>query len=259
MGNNKIILTFDVEEFDMPLEYDHSISVDEQMHIGKLGLDAITPILLQPNIICTLFTTANFAQQYPESIAELAQSNEIASHTFYHSSFEEKDLLQSRLALEKIINKPIFGLRMPRMRAVDMKAVLAAGYVYDSSINPTYLPGRYNNFHLPRKKYVDAGMVRFPVSVTPNLRIPLFWLSFKNFPYFIFKKLALYTLQKDGYLSLYFHPWEFTDISQIPIPTFTKRHSGTVLLNRLHQLIADLKNEGSFCSMQQFLQESNQK
>jgi peptidoglycan/xylan/chitin deacetylase (PgdA/CDA1 family) len=254
MGNNKIILTFDVEEFDMPLEYNQAISTAEQMHIGKLGLDAITPILLQPDITCTLFTTANFAQHYPESIAMLAQTNEIASHTFYHSVFEEEDLLLSKNALEKIIGQPIFGLRMPRMRAVAMQAVLDAGYSYDSSINPTYLPGRYNNFNLPRKKYVDAGMVRFPVSVTPNLRIPLFWLSFKNFSYPIFKKLAIQTLKKDGYLSLYFHPWEFTDISHIQIPTFTKRHSGTVLLNRLHQLITDLKNEGSFCTMHQFLQ-----
>ena len=254
MDNNKIILTFDVEEFDMPLEYNQTISVAEQMHIGKLGLDAITPILLQPDIACTLFTTANFAQHYPESIATLAQTNEIASHTFYHSSFEEKDLLLSKIALEKIIGQPIFGLRMPRMRAVAMQAVIDAGYSYDSSINPTYLPGRYNNFHLPRKKYVDAGMVRFPVSVTPNLRIPLFWLSFKNFPYFLFKKLAIQTLKKDGYLSLYFHPWEFTDISHIQIPIFTKRHAGTVLLNRLQQLITDLKNEGSFCTMHQYLQ-----
>jgi peptidoglycan/xylan/chitin deacetylase (PgdA/CDA1 family) len=254
MCNNKIILTFDVEEFDMPLEYNQTISTAEQMHIGKLGLDAITPILLQPDITCTLFTTANFAQHYPESMATLAQKNEIASHTFYHSVFEEKDLLLSKIALEKIIGQPIFGLRMPRMRAVAMQAVMNAGYSYDSSINPTYLPGRYNNFNLPRKKYVDAGMVRFPVSVTPNLRIPLFWLSFKNFPYPIFKKLAIQTLKKDGYLSLYFHPWEFTDISHIQIPTFTKRHSGTVLLNRLYQLITDLKNEGSFCTMHQFLQ-----
>jgi peptidoglycan/xylan/chitin deacetylase (PgdA/CDA1 family) len=245
MRHRKILLTFDVEEFDMPLEYNQTISAAEQMHIGKLGLDAITPIIAQHKIECTLFTTANFAQTYPESIAQLATTHEIASHTFYHSNFEVKDLLSSKLALEKITGKTVTGLRMPRMRPVEMKDVLAAGYQYDSSINPTYLPGRYNNFNLPRNKYLQEGVLRFPVSVTPNFRIPLFWLSFKNFPYKIFKLLAVQTLKKDGYLSLYFHPWEFTDI--------TKKHSGKVLLNRLNQLITDLKQEADFCSMQSFL------
>jgi hypothetical protein len=245
MRQRKIILTFDVEEFDMPLEYNQLISTSQQMQIGKMGLDAIIPLIEQHNIECTLFTTANFAQNYPESITQLARTHEIASHTFYHSSFEIKDLLNSKLALEKITGKTVTGLRMPRMRPVEMTDVLAAGYTYDSSINPTYLPGKYNNFNLPRNKYLQEGVLRFPVSVTPNCRIPLFWLSFKNFPYPIFKLLALQTLKKDGYLSLY--------ISHINIPNFTKKHSGKVLLNRLHQLITDLKLEADFCSMQPFL------
>jgi peptidoglycan/xylan/chitin deacetylase (PgdA/CDA1 family) len=254
MAANKIILTFDVEEFDMPLEYQQNISIDEQMHIGKLGLDAIEPVIKHHNIPCTLFTTANFAQTFPSSIAKLAHTNEIASHTFFHSSFNAGDLLSSKQTLEKISEQAITGLRMPRMRPVEMKDILAAGYQYDSSINPTYLPGRYNHLNLPRNKYIQEGVLRFPVSVTPNCRIPLFWLSFKNFPYPIFKTLAMQTLKKDGYLSLYFHPWEFTDIRHIKIPNFTKRHSGKVLLNRLNQLIVDLKKEADFCNMHSFLQ-----
>jgi hypothetical protein len=96
-------------------------------------------------------------------------------------------------------------------------------------------------------------MLRLPVSVTPNLRFPLFWLSFKNLPYFLFKQMAVQTLRKDGYLSLYFHPWEFTDISDAKVPFYTKRHSGIVLLNRLNRLIIDLKKEGTFCTVQNLL------
>lgn len=135
--SKKVLLSFDVEEFDMPLEYHHAIEVEDQMRIGIEGLDAITPIL--ESVPCTLFTTANFANHYPERIHTLSLSHEIASHTFYHTAFETEDLLKSRLRLEEITGKKVSGLRMPRMRPVLMEDVKAAGYAYDSSINPTWL------------------------------------------------------------------------------------------------------------------------
>ena len=39
-----IFLTFDVEEFDIPLEFNQPIHPDLQMDIGKKGLDAVTNI-----------------------------------------------------------------------------------------------------------------------------------------------------------------------------------------------------------------------
>lgn len=256
--NRSILLSFDVEEFDMPLEYNQQIALPDQLEIGRLGLEAINPILQDKNIAATLFTTATYAINFPNEIRRLAQQHEIASHAFYHSDFKDEDLLSSKLKLEEISLKHVTGLRMPRMRKVAMGKVLKAGYTYDSSINPTYLPGRYNNLHLPRTVYIDEGMTRIPASVTPNFRLPLFWLSFKNVPYFLFKNLAIQTLKNDGYICLYFHPWEFTNaIQSTALPTYTKRFCGEVLLGQLQRLIKDLKQEGDFISMQQFLSQQN--
>ena len=248
-----ILLSFDVEEFDLPLEYGINFPLAEQMAVAKEGLDNIDEILKDKIINCTLFTTANFARQFPEKIASLAVDHEIASHTFYHSSFSREDLLHSRLALENIISKKVFGLRMPRMKKIEAGWIKEAGYNYDSSINPTWIPGRYNNIRSPRTCYTDAGITRVPASVSANLRIPLFWLAFKNLPYAYYKKLALEALEKDGCLSLYFHPWEFTDLSKYNIPTFIKRKSGVELLNKLNKLVTDLKNEGEFSTIHLFL------
>lgn len=253
--NRHVLLSFDVEEFDMPLEYYFPISAEEQMRVGKKGLDALEPLLADSSIQATLFTTANFAMHYPDAIRQLSHQHEIASHTFYHSEFIDEHLLLSKKKLEEITGKQVTGLRMPRMRKVAMKEVIKAGYGYDSSINSTWLPGRYNNFHLPRTVYTDAGMTRIPASVTPFIRIPLFWLSFKNLPYTVFKMLALQTLKKDGYLCLYFHPWEFTDIENYGLPGFTKKLNGEPLLARLHKLISDLKKEAHFITMDQFVKE----
>ncbi|MEQ1553756.1 MAG: polysaccharide deacetylase family protein, partial [Ferruginibacter sp.] len=132
--SNSILLTFDVEEFDLPTEYNIAISETEQMEIGKLGTDEISKIITAQNITTTLFTTANFAKHFPSTIKLLAQKNEIASHAFYHSTFKNEDLLQSKIELEKITEKPIYGLRMPRFKKIDLQLVKNAGYTYDSSI-----------------------------------------------------------------------------------------------------------------------------
>lgn len=251
--NRFSLISFDVEEFDMPLEYGFPISPEEQMLVGKKGLDALDPILSDAHLSATLFTTANFASHYPETIRRLAQQHEIASHTFYHSRFENADLLSSRKKLEEISGTHVTGLRMPRMRKVEMEEVKKAGYLYDSSINPTWLPGRYNNFHLPRTVYRDEGMLRVPASVSPLIRMPLFWLSFKNLPYAVFKALTLQTLKKDKYVCLYFHPWEFTGIEQYGLPAYTKRLNGEPLLERLYRLVSDLKKNSDLVSMNDFV------
>jgi peptidoglycan/xylan/chitin deacetylase (PgdA/CDA1 family) len=254
---SRILLSFDVEEFDIPLEYNNAISLQEQMQVGKQGLDILIPVLEKYNLPTTLYTTALFAQNFSDTIADLCNQHEIASHTFYHSKFEEADLLASKQALEKITGKQIYGLRMPRMRAVDMAAAKAAGYLYDSSINPTYLPGRYNNTHLARTVYTEKEMVRIPASVSPFFRLPLFWLGFKNYPYKIFLKLCEQTLKKDGYINLYFHPWEFIDITNYNLPKYVTRYSHKKLLLRLEQLINDLSKHGNFATTNQFLTQNN--
>ncbi len=250
----QVLISFDVEEFDMPLDYQYNISIDQQLQLGKDGLDAVMKMIDQQAIPTTLFTTANFANHFPESIRSHAAKHEIASHTFYHSHFNNEHLLESKLALEKISEQTVTGLRMPRMRVVDMQEVIKAGYEYDSSINPTWLPGKYNNLHLPRTVYMDQGLKRIPASVSPNLRIPLFWLSFKNFPYSFFKQLTIQTLEKDGYVCLYFHPWEFIDITNLSLPAFTRKLCGQPLLDRLTQFITDLKSKGyEFSTIHDFL------
>ena len=248
-----ILLTFDVEEFDLPLEFKEPITLDKQMEIGKIGLDVITTVLNEHSIACTLFTTGSFAQTFPEAVKHLSLKHEIASHALFHSTFKTTDLLESKLLLQDIIGEEVAGFRMPRMKPVNIEDIKKAGYTYDASINPTILPGRYNNLHLSRTFYSENNLLRLPGSVTPNLRIPLFWLSFKNFPYKLYRKFAIQTLQRDGYLSLYFHPWEFTDISSFKLPFYIKRLSGVALTERLHMLIADLKKAASFNTVKDYI------
>src|SRR5690606_1304077 len=115
-----------------------------------------------------------------------------------------------------------------------------AGYVYNTSINPTYLPGRYNNFHLPRTWFWQKSVLQIPASVTPIIRIPLFWLSLHNFPLAVYKRLCSWTYNTDKYLNLYYHPWEFTDLKdneRFGFPGYVSKNSGDDMTKRLDSLI----------------------
>lgn len=257
--NNNILLTFDVEEFDLPMEHGMNLPLAEQMATGKQGLDLVDQLLKLHYTPATLFTTANFALKHPAKIAALSADHEIASHTFFHSSFRKADLLNSRQVLEDIISKKVNGLRMPGMKKIEGGWIREAGYTYDSSVNPTWIPGSYNHLRLPRACYNENGITRVPSSVSSNCRIPLFWLTFKNLPYSYFKRLALHSLKKDGFLSLYFHTWEFVDLSDYNLPVIIKRKSGVELLEKLSHLIGDLKQEGEFNTITSFLDKTTEK
>ncbi|NBY25610.1 MAG: DUF3473 domain-containing protein [Chitinophagaceae bacterium] len=247
--SHSIYLTFDLEEFDIPLEYGKLIPSSEQLEIGYSAMPALHSLLQKEGITATYFVTGNFASHYPSLLQELATENEIASHSFYHTGFQPGDLRKSKDTIENIINKEITGLRMPRMKILNPQEILKAGFKYDSSIHPTFLPGRYNNFNLPRLPYWDDTLLRIPASVSPILRFPLFWLSFKNFPLNLYLQMVKKTLKKDGALVLYFHPWEFANIKNYNLPKYISTPCGVTLLKKLQLLINSLKEIGNFKQM----------
>lgn len=243
---NSILLSFDIEEFDIPEEYNQTIDEKLKLEISRKGLEKILNILDRTNVRATFFVTAHFALHNQAIIHEISQKHEIASHGFYHSKFDVDDLHKSRLVLGELVGKSINGFRMARLQPVDDTEISQAGYQYNSSMNPTYIPGRYNNFFKPRTAYYSGNLLNIPVSVTPLIRFPLFWLSFKNFPLWLIKLASLFTIRHDKYINLYFHPWEFTDISSFSLPGYIKNKSGKVMVDKLDKYIVWLKRQGQF-------------
>lgn len=249
----KVLLTFDLEEFDIPEEYGTKVDFQKQIEVSTIGLSKIISLLNKHNITCTFFTTATYALQNKEIVKAISEKHEVASHGFYHSSFTVSDLRKSKETLEQIINKPVTGFRMARLAPVDDLEIEKAGYIYNSSMNPTYIPGRYNNLNKPRTAFYTGSVLNIPTSVTPGLRVPLFWLSFKNFPLWYFKSLMNKTLKRDKVVSLYFHPWEFTEIKNYGLPKYVSKHSGDSMLKRLEEIIIDLKSKAEFVTMNKYV------
>ena len=242
-----ILLSFDIEEFDMPFEYGKSISFEDQMSISIEGTSLILDLLKKHQLKATFFSTVVFAINAPEIVKRIIiDGHEIASHSYYHSDFKVEHLLESKEKLEEITNVKVIGFRMPRMQPVDEKEIFKAGYVYNSSINPTYLPGRYNNLSKSRTFFKQDGVWQIPASVSPIIRFPLFWLSFHNLPLWLYKIICSITFKKDNYLNIYFHPWEFTDLmdfNRFGFPGYVSKNSGIQMYNRLDNLIIWMKKK----------------
>lgn len=251
-----ICLTFDLEEFDLPVEYKQEISEKQQMEVTQKGMDVLLPMLDQFDVHSTFFTTANFAQHKQDLIRSLIAKHEIASHSFFHSSFENKDLANSRKALEEITGAPVIGFRMPRMQKVDHQLLIQAGYKYDSSLHPTWIPGRYNHFSKPATIFKENGLVIFPASVTPNFRSPLFWLSFKNFSSAKYCRLVQKCLDAYGYANIYLHPWEFADLSAFKLPKYIAKDQKQMSA-KLQYLLSHFSGKARFSTIQNFLTERN--
>jgi len=249
----KILLSFDLEEFDIPREYGQEIGQEAQMGISLGGLKKIMNLLEELGIKATFFSTAEFAKKYPKTILELSKKHEIASHSCSHSSFSPEDLKKSRLVLEKIARKKIIGFRMPRLKKVSDTELKKAGYIYNSSCNPFYLPGRYNNFFKKRVPYIHEGILNIPSSsATPVARIPNFYLLFKVLPLFIFKIISKINLIWDNWLTIYFHPWEFADLGKFRLPFYVKKPYGDAMLKKLKDYLVWLKSQGTFITFSEF-------
>ena len=212
----RILLSFDIEEFDVPREHGVELPMEEQARISVAGTEAILDILKEHQVKATFFSTANFAQLAPAVITRLLdEGHELASHGYYHWT----------------------------------------------SLNPTFIPGRYMHLSTPRTYFMKEGILQIPASVTPILRFPLFWLSCHNLPFGLYRWLCRRTLRHDGYLVVYFHPWEFYPLGDHPelkLPFIVRNNSGEGMKERLSKWISTFKEEGSsFVTFTEFIDSLN--
>ncbi len=240
-----VLLSFDVEEFDLPREHGVEIGLGEGVKVSSDGLVRILDVLKAEGVRATFFTTGNFAKECPELVQRIVkEGHELACHGVDHFEPKPSDVCESKKIIEKVAGVKVHGYRQPRMQKIDYKELKRCGYLYDSSVNPAFIPGRYNHLNTPRKPFEREGVLEIPTSVVTFARVPLFWLALHNFPESIYYRLVRMSLKKTGYFATYFHPWEFADICERrEVPFYIKRNSGAKLAKRLGRLVQELKRD----------------
>ena len=252
-----ILLSFDTEEFDVPREHGVPFTLEQAMEVSVEGTRRILDTLGEAGVKATFFCTANFAQNAPDIIRRiLSEGHEVACHGCDHWQPRESDVQESKRIIESLFGIECKGYRQPRMFPVSDERIKSCGYAYNSSLNPAFIPGRYMHLTCPRTCFLKDGVLQIPASVTPLLRIPLFWLALHNFPLWLYKALVDRTLRHDGYFNTYFHPWEFYDLKDHPefkMPFIIRNHSGRNHCERLLKVIRHLQDKGeSFRTYSEF-------
>ncbi|MCR4919064.1 MAG: polysaccharide deacetylase family protein [Prevotella sp.] len=252
-----ILLSFDTEEFDVPREHGVSISLADGMKVSCEGTRRILDVLRHNGVRATFFCTGNFAEHAPELIQRILNAgHEVACHGVDHWQPRETDVALSKQIVERVAGREVYGYRQPRMFPVSDEQIEQAGYRYNSSLNPAFVPGRYMHLTEPRTCFDKGKVMQIPASVTPWLRLPLFWLALHNMPQPIYHCLVRRTLRHDGYFMTYFHPWEFYDLKEHPefrLPFIIRNNSGQQMVQRLDRLIKMLKeHDSSFLTFNEF-------
>ena len=249
-----ILLTWDVEEYDAPADFGAAPFPD---HGLAQGLEIWRDWLLSTSrwkACGTAFITARLAEAAPGLCQEtVSRGHEIASHAWSHDKGAELRLQESRERISEASGQPVLGFRSPRLRPVSLVDVQNAGYRYDASSNPAMVPGRYWRFSQKRKPHQASGIWEIPASVLPLVRFPLFWASFHLLPLPLYLAACRLLLAWDGLLTLYFHPWELSDLKEKEIPRWIRRRSKKQRLERMQTLIRALGELGEFRTVRDYL------
>ncbi len=246
-GRGAVLLSFDTEEFDLPREHGEDLSLEEGMKVSSEGLERILGMLSRVKVKATFFITGNFAKERPDLVAKIRDAgHEVACHGVDHFKPCKTDISESKKNVEKVVKVKVTGYRQPRMFNISYSELKRCGYKYDSSVNPAFIPGRYNHLDVSRLPFVKNGIVEVPTSVFSFMRVPLFWLALHLFPLLLYIKGAKMSLKKTGYFAAYFHPWEFADVlsDYKVVPRYIKYNSGRKLVERLEKVIVRLRDSG---------------
>lgn len=221
-------ITFDLEEFNLPLDFKIPIEKEKMLNISLKGFLNLINILKKYKIKCTFFTTSFFVEEFPQIIENLRETgHEIGLHA---ENLEYKFLKEKKEKIEEIIHEPIYGFRSHKFQLPNFRSLRKLGFKYDSSVHPTLIPGRYNYLMYPTSYFKVEDMLEIPISVSPILRLPFSWLWFRNFGLSYVKSITQITLKKNKFINLIFHPWEFTDIKKFNLPFFIKRNTGSRMI-----------------------------
>lgn len=250
------LLTIDLEEFDRA-------SGDAAFDLSRKGAENLLEVLSSNGVSATFFTTSTFASRSPDIIKSIAEKHEIALHAYNHThNYKNMDpeeakehLANAKNILEEMTGREIIGFRAPQMQAPEMNLLRDIGISYDSSLHPTFVPGRYSHHRESMDIHKD-GVVRVPVSVTPRFRLAYSWLWFRVGGVWYAKMCTRSTMKKMDFVSIYFHPWDFVDIRKISGLPFMYARNTHRSPGMLDTYLKWLKGEGfRFMSMGDYLKE----
>ena len=132
----------------------------------------------------SVFVVGETIEERPDAIDRLRDRLEVEfhlhsySHDLSGSADLEREVRKGKRAYKSFFGRQPEGYRSTqgRVERSDLQLLESEGFLFDSSVFPTYRPGVYNNLDRPIEPYSTDGpgsLCEIPVGVLPRLRIPL--------------------------------------------------------------------------------------
>jgi peptidoglycan/xylan/chitin deacetylase (PgdA/CDA1 family) len=208
------------------------------------GMPRLLDALREEVVPATFFCTGDVARRHPEIVRRLvAEGHELGCHGDSHTRFSSlsrvaaaRELAEAAATLRAFA--PVTSFRAPNLDfpSTYLSLLAANGFTLDSS------QGRHKQGSLFVTPSTQSGIARVPATIAPSaIRLPSL---IRN---------ALLGRMRDPVV-LFFHPWEFVDMTRAPIPLDCRFGTGDPALSSLRATIAWFRRRGaSFRRMRELL------
>jgi len=225
----------------------------------EVGVSILLELFEKHRIKATFFVTGDMAERHVSAVRTISQEgHEIACHGLAHQKDEcllnRAEQNQKIQGATEMIEKQILvrarGFRAPCLRAnEDTLAVLEEnGYIYDSSVIPTFIPGYYGSPcsnvkpYYPSlqslKKQGSSKVLEIPVSVNPALPLPLGAAWMRNLGIYWVKLGIKGNFLLHNPVVFYVHPRDVLPLPKVKgVPRHIYRNVGDSTVRMLDEII----------------------
>jgi peptidoglycan/xylan/chitin deacetylase (PgdA/CDA1 family) len=167
--------------FTIDVEPDFGGLLPYNFYYGLSNLKKLAKIVNKYDLKITAFVTGRTLEENPH-VLEILNSikAEIGQHSYDHQVGHGSKIHDIRKGIEthhKIVGLSPAGYRAPQgiISKDEAHFLENMNIKYDSSVFPTYFPGRFNHSHFPTHPFVIKGtkIMEIPFSVIPKIRIPM--------------------------------------------------------------------------------------
>lgn len=210
--------------FTIDVEPDYGGLLNENVYSGLNYLPKLESIVSKHGIKITAFITGKTLEDNPDLVRSLLSMNaEMEQHSYQHQvghGSKSDDILKGIETHRRILGKNPIGYRSPQgiITKESLQLLESQGILYDSSIFPTYFPGRFNRLRFPTSPFriKNSSLLEIPFSVVPYLKIPI-GLSYIHLLGLSFFKTMLKLLGYPKLIIFDFHTYELGRVE-----TYTK-------------------------------------
>lgn len=236
---------------DFELDYGGRLNTFETLKQDKKH-EELVQFLKDENIPVSAFVQTKALNDHPEALSVLKNiACDFHSHSHTHASENfnsREEFLTSKKIIEDTFAQPKVGYRAPygKLYPGDHELLQEMGFAFDSSIFPSFRPGKFNHLNASIEPTVlDCGLQEIPFAVIPGVRLILGISYMKLFGFSVYKHLISMfglpdTLVFYGHMHDYF-PTEGLHKLPLGLKTAFKRnnHNAMPITKKFFDLLKD--------------------